>query len=91
MQAVSEHECGLAAMSTDGDLQQLLARLMDCKIRLLLRGRAAVLLASLELGSIDLFTEVSSLHQGFTLCRPWTEEMADLWTVSPLVRGLYAR
>ena len=81
MQAVSEDECGLAAMSTDEDLQQLLAQLMGRNVRLLLRGRAAVLLAGLESGSVDLFAEVGPLRCSFILCMSRREDVASVWTV----------
>ena len=61
VQAVSEDECGLAAMSTDKGLQQLLVQLMDDRISLLFRGRAASMLAGLDSGSVDIFAEVSLL------------------------------
>lgn len=60
-QAVSEEECGLAAMSTDEGLQQLLVQLMDGRMSLLFRGRAAVLLAGLDAGSVGFFAEVGLL------------------------------
>ena len=66
MQAMAEDECGLAAMSADRDLQQLLVQLMDGKIALLLRGRGAVLLASLDSGSTDLFAQVGLLLMRWT-------------------------
>ena len=70
MQAISEDECGLAAMSTDKDLQQLLLQLMNGRVDLLLRGRAAVLLASLVSGSVELFARVSPAFCTFSLSMP---------------------
>lgn len=81
VQAVSEDECGLAAMSTDEALQQLLAQLMDGQFRLLVRGRAAVLLASLKSGSVDLFAEVSPFQCSLTLCMLRIEDVAGVQTV----------
>ena len=59
VQALSEDESGLDAMSADEDLQQALLQLLHGRMDLLLRGRAAVLLASLDPGGTDLFAQVS--------------------------------
>jgi len=57
---MSEDECGTAAMGTDVILQQLLVQLMNQRCALLLRGRAAVLLAGFKSGdAADIFAQVN--------------------------------
>ena len=57
---MSEDACGPAAMGTDVILQQLLVQLMNQRCALLLRGRAAVLLAGLKSGdAADIFAQVN--------------------------------
>ncbi len=62
MQAMTEDDMGATAMSADRELQLLLVELMDRKFALLLRGRAAVLLASLKPGAATHnFTQVAAV------------------------------
>ena len=59
---------GATAMSADRDLQLLLVQLMDRNCALLLRGRAAVLLASLRPGAVaHNFTQVAEILQSYSM------------------------
>ena len=59
MQACTEEEEGVAAMSTHTDLLHLLAQLMGSRAALLVRGRAAVLLCIFSRsGAAAIFAEV---------------------------------
>ena len=68
MQAMTEDDMGATAMSADRGLQLLLVELMDRKCALLLRGRAAVLLASLRPGAVaHNFTQVAAILQSYSM------------------------